>query len=240
MQAKSSESQEGLILMKNEQEGYLELLSIVENTAIKCHRDPKEVKIVAVSKTYPWKEVSFCYEEGCRLFGESRVQEALIKQEEAPKDIEWHFIGTLQKNKVRKIINKFSLLHSVNSLELAEKISEVSLEENTVTKILLQINTSYEPTKHGFLPEQFEAVISKIGMLEGVEVQGLMTMAPLTKDEKTIRSCFQNLRKIQTKFSSKDLPLEELSMGMSEDYKIAIEEGATLLRLGTILFGKRN
>lgn len=184
------------------------------------------VKIVAVSKGCSLEQILALYEVGCRDFGESRVQEALLKIEKAPKDIRWHFIGKLQKNKVRKVIGKFFLIHSVDSFDLAEKISQVSQEMNVVTSILFEVNTSGEPSKSGFKPEEVRLI-----NLSGISLKGLMTMAPLTDNIHIIRKTFSDLRLLRDK-----LGLKELSMGMSSDYWIAIEEGATMLRLGSCIF----
>lgn len=208
-------------------------------TAIKCGRNPTEITLVAVTKQVNWPTASILYDQGQRNFGENRVPDALQKQIEAPPNCRWHFIGNLQNNKVRKAIGKFSLIHSVDSLELAKKISEVSLEEGVVTPILLQANTSGEIAKNGLTSAQWKNCYSEILALKGISVEGLMTMAPLTDNENIIRDCFGNLRKLRGELKSMangQVLLQHLSMGMSNDYKIAIEEGATLLRIGTALF----
>jgi pyridoxal phosphate enzyme (YggS family) len=205
----------------------------VSEIAKKCHRDPNEITIVTIAKTKPVKEILEAYEEGCRDFGESRVQEALEKIPNAPSDIRWHFVGTLQKNKVRKAMGQFCLIHSVDSYELAKKISECSLE--APTSILLEVNTSGEETKHGFSEEDCLRVFDSLQELKGIRIEGLMTMAPFVEDETQIRACFRKLRQLRDRLS-----LKHLSMGMSHDFPIAIEEGATLLRIGTAIFEKYN
>lgn len=221
---------------------YLAVLSDIEAAVKKSGREPSEVKLVAVTKGFPLEHVLPAYEAGAKIFGENRVQEALSKIEQAPSDLEWHLIGSLQKNKVRKAIGNFSLIHSVDSLELAQKISEISLEKKLVTRILLQSNTSGERSKHGLQPDEWMDVWSSMLEFEGIDVQGMMTIAPFVDDEKEIRQCFQDLRLLRDqlqKASGSRYHLKHLSMGMSHDYRIAIEEGATLLRVGTAIFGSR-
>lgn len=216
---------------------YDQLLNEVENIAKLHGRNPSEITTIAVSKGYPWQHVASAYDEGCRNFGESRIQEALPKISDAPKDIRWHFIGTLQKNKVRSAIQHFTLIHSVDTFELAQKISQCSAETGIETSILLQINTSGESSKHGLSTQQWEQVIELLLKLPALHVEGLMTIAPYTNDEKPIRQCFSNLRQFRDRLRIlTGKLLSHLSMGMSHDYPYAIAEGATLLRIGSALF----
>lgn len=217
-------------------ENYTRLKEEVSETAIACHRKPEEIKLVLVSKGQPWEKISPLYNDGCRDFGENRLQEALSKEELALPDCRWHFIGSLQKNKVRKALGHFAMIHSVDSLELAQKISEVSAENNYVTTILLQVNTSGELTKHGISPEECFRDFGAIMSLPGIDVQGLMTMAPFLEDTRIIRKTFKDLRVLRDKIVAEYHPsngLPDLSMGMSHDFKLAIAEGATILRIGT-------
>ena len=221
---------------------YLSLIADIETTMEKVGRNPSDVSLVAVTKGFSLDYVLPAYEAGAMIFGENRVQEALSKIENAPKELEWHLIGTLQKNKVRKVIGNFSLIHSVDSLELARRISELSRESNFVSEVLLQANTSGEESKSGLQPEEWIKNWDSILELEGLDVQGLMTIAPLVDDEEQIRRCFQDLRMLRDrmqKMAGTRCNLKHLSMGMSHDYRLAIEEGATLLRVGTALFGGR-
>jgi pyridoxal phosphate enzyme (YggS family) len=216
---------------------YKKIYDEIAATAIHCGRDPKEITLVAVSKQIPWEIVSSLYAQGQRDFGENRVIEALAKQQEAPADCKWHFIGNLQKNKLRKIIGKFKMIHSIDSLELAKKLSEVSEENHLITPVLLQANTSGELSKQGLPPDKWRNCFEEILHFKGISIYGLMTIAPLTKDVETIRKCFQGLRKLRDELQiSSNHYLPHLSMGMSHDFKIAIEEGATLLRIGTALW----
>jgi PLP dependent protein len=220
-------------------ENYSVIRNEVDQIARRCGRLPEDIMLVAVSKGYPEESVKHVYEEGCRNFGESRLVEALPKIESLPSDIYWHLIGTLQKNKVRKAIGKFVLIHSVDSLDLAKKISQCSNEMSLSTSILLQVNVSGEKSKHGMQPEECQKVCEEIYNLPGLHVRGLMTIAPLTEDKEEIRCCFRGLRQLRDelalRFGKADF-LPDLSMGMSHDYPIAIEEGATLLRIGTAIF----
>lgn len=228
--------------IKNFMDNYLQIVERVRQIAQAFSRNPAEITVVAVSKTHPIDVVLSVYNNGCRDFGENRVQEALEKKAMGPFDIRWHFIGTLQKNKVNKVVGNFALIHSVDSLELASKISEVSAREGIETPILLQVNTSGELSKHGLSPEEWQRELDALQRLSHLSLQGLMTMAPFTDEERVIRETFSKLRifkeTLLTQIDNKK-EFKHLSMGMSHDYPIAIEEGATLLRIGTEIFGKR-
>lgn len=202
-------------------------------------KDPASILLVAVTKGHPWSESSFLYEEGQRDFGENRVVVALEKTLDAPSDCRWHLIGTLQSNKVRKAIGKFHLIHSVDSLELLKRISEVSLELGVETQVLLQANTSKEASKHGLFPEDWKRCFAEAAVLRGVVLKGMMTMAPDISDPVAIGKCFSRLRKLRDELedaSDGRIKLPELSMGMSNDFKLAIAEGATILRIGRLLY----
>ena len=196
------------------------------NNYEKIRAEFPQVKIVAVTKNHPWPECNFLYQSGARDFGENRIQEALPKMDEAPNDISWHFIGNIQSNKVNKIGRRFALIHSVDSYEIAQKISEFSPQKQA---ILLQVNISH---KHGFTPEKLAQEFGQLKELPNLDIQGLMTMAPQTTEDE-IRETFRTLRNLRDA-----LNLKELSMGMSDDWRIAIEEGATIIRLGNYLFSK--
>jgi len=204
---------------------YTHLLQEIEEHCKKCGRAPGSVELIAVTKNHLWEEIEPLYQAGCRVFGESRVQEALPKIENAPEDIEWHFIGRLQVNKVSKVVGKFTLIHSVDSEKLARKLDEVSKEKGCVTSILIQVNTSGEESKAGVSLEELEALIQVVKTMPNIEFKGFMTMAPLTENEAEIRETFRRVPRA-----------EILSMGMSQDWKIALEEGATHLRIGRSLF----
>lgn len=203
----------------------------IKKAALRAGRSLDEITLVVVTKNHPLQEIMPVYEQGFLDFGENRVQEALLKMEESPHDIRWHFIGHLQKNKISKILGKFHLIHSVDSFELAESLSRASHAANLVTNILLQVNVSEEATKQGLSPENWEKVKQELFSLPHLKIEGLMTMAPLTDDTALIRNVFQKLKKMRDSWR-----LKHLSMGMSNDFEIAVEEGATLLRIGSAIF----
>jgi pyridoxal phosphate enzyme (YggS family) len=201
------------------------------------------VQIIAVTKTHPLQTIKEAYDAGIKSIGENRVQEALQKFESfdhMPK-ITKRFIGHLQTNKVKKCIALFDTIDSVNSLKLAKKISNVAGTLNRTISVLLEINTSGEQQKHGFPPDLTENMMRCFNE-KNIRIKGLMTIAPHTIDKGKLRNSFFKLRELQDriKYSLKTDQLTELSMGMSGDYEIAIEEGSTMIRLGTILFGKRD
>lgn len=219
-------------------EKYLRLLQNIDEMTHRAGRKDK-ITLLVVTKGHPWTDVEPVYQAGGRHFGENRLQEAFPKMSEAPAECHWHFIGTLQKNKVRKVVDSFTLIHSVDHFELVEKISQASLEEGVVTSILLQVNTSGELSKHGLSEQGWEKHVEALLTLPAVRIEGLMTMAPLTEDETKIRDCFADLRKMRDRLQPHfrpHHPFQQLSMGMSHDYPIAIEEGATLLRIGSAIF----
>jgi len=207
------------------------------------HRTRESLKILAVSKLQPNEKVRKLHALGHHYFAENYVQEALQKQE-ALKDlqIEWHFIGSLQKNKIKMVVGKFALIHSVDSLELARAISNHAEKINTTQKVLLQVNIAQESSKGGFDRDSLLQHWTEIASFPGIEITGLMTMPPLTDEAEEVRSHFQDLRKLQLELLKSGAgrhPMHELSMGTSHDYHVAIDEGATIVRLGTILFGER-
>lgn len=210
---------------------YSVLLDEIALLAEKAGRSPKEVKLIAVSKEIPLMELKSAYAQGCRDFAENRLPEALQKQSEMPSDITWHWIGRLQRKKVKRVVPRFAWIHSVDSLDLAKEISATAL-----TCILLQVNTSTEGSKQGFKPQELLSLYDQLQALPNLKIEGLMTMAPLKGD---IRGCFAALRHLRDELKKQTKPphtMHHLSMGMSNDYPIAIEEGATLLRIGTRLF----
>ena len=220
---------------------YRKVLKAVQEKAEACGRDPEEITLVAVSKYYPAPSMEAVYQEGQRDFGEGRIQEAIEKIRLLPEDCRWHLVGSLQSNKVGKAVSLFHLIHSVDTPALARKISQVSKSLGMTASILLQVNTSGEKAKHGLSPEAWEQSLQEVSQLPNLRIEGLMTMAPLTNDEGIIRRCFRTLRQLRSKWrpQMKDpSSFKHLSMGMSNDYLIAIEEGATLLRIGSAIFGE--
>ncbi len=200
------------------------------------------VKIIAVTKTHPFSIINACYNNGIRSIGENRVQEAIKKFQKlsgVPMLIK-RFIGHLQTNKVNRCLDYFDTVDSVDSARLAKKISDRAKHLNRTIQILLEVNTTNEEQKNGFLPEQIGEMLY-CSTLSGINIEGLMTVGPLTKNEKDIRRSFGLLRKTKEDLNSKlnKKKINELSMGMSNDFQIAVEEGSTMIRIGTALFGKR-
>ncbi|MBR2386831.1 YggS family pyridoxal phosphate-dependent enzyme, partial [bacterium] len=192
-------------------------------------------KIVAVTKYYGKEHMVEAWKLGLKDFGESRVIESIEKinglDDEIRADSNYHFIGHLQRNKAKKAIGVFGLIHSLDTIELAEEISKVAKEKGIVQNVLVQVNNSFEETKYGIAPSQIENFLESVSTLENIKVVGLMDMAPIWADEKLLRKLFSEMRELKEKFH-----LKELSMGMSNDYKIAVSEGATIIRIGRKLF----
>ena len=208
--------------------------------AIRAGRDPSAVRLVAVSKTHPASAVAAAVEAGQRVFGESRVQEARDKIPACPPGLDWHFIGHLQKNKVRQALPLFAFFHSIDSTALAQAMDRIAGETNQRVEGLLEVNVSGEATKHGFTPEQLGAAFADLVKLPHLRLRGLMTMAPYSDNPEDARPVFRTLRELRDELqSAHGHPLPELSMGMSGDFEPAVEEGATLVRVGSSIFGSR-
>ncbi len=198
---------------------------------------PNHIKIIAVSKLQPIEKINQLIDEGHFIFGENYVQEALDKIDQLNNNkIEWHFIGSLQKNKVKFVVGQFAYIHSVDSLGLLQKIQQIAYEKKTIQKIFLQINIAKEISKGGFAPVELSQILNEIQSFDHIEVVGLMTMPPLTENPEDVRPYFRELKSLGEKYFSKSI---QYSMGTSHDYQIAMSEGATMIRLGTILFGDR-
>ena len=219
------------------------LSDIREKIGAACRRagrSPDEVELIAVSKTFPADSIRAAAEAGQTLFGESRLQEAEPKIEALPASLRWHFIGRVQTNKVRKILPLFEAVHAVDSLRLAAFTDNVAAELGLFPKVFLQVNLAGEETKGGFGPEELEQAMETLLGLERLEIQGLMSIPPPGPDAEASRKWFAGLRefrdRLEVKFSTK---LPALSMGMSGDYEVAVEEGATHVRVGSAIFGKR-
>lgn len=212
----------------------------IAEAAVRAGRKPEEITLLAVTKTFPIEAIRQAYEAGLRDFGENRVQEALGKISELPSDIRWHLIGQLQTNKINKIIGKFVLIHSVDSIHLLEALS--TRLGGTSQDLLLEVNTSGEQSKSGVPPEEAVAVAERIVALTHLKLKGLMTVGPLTENAQKQREAFKKLKGLFNEIRGKDWvgpAFSTLSMGMSSDFEIAIEEGSTLVRVGTALFGSR-
>lgn len=207
---------------------------------------PGPVKIVAVSKTKPVSDIMTAYNAGHRIFGENRVNELLAKKKDLPPDIEWHFVGHLQTNKVKQLVGNVDMIHSVDSFRLLETIDKESEKAGKITDCLLQFHIAREETKQGFSIEEAEKVFvtGQIENLQNVRISGVMGMATFTDNQEMVRGEFRQLRayfeKLRSLNFSNRMCFNELSMGMSGDYMIAIAEGATIIRIGSIIFGERN
>jgi len=205
----------------------------------------KNCRLIAVSKTHPIEKIKEAYDAGQRIFGENKVQELVAKQAELPSDIEWHMIGHLQSNKVKQLVSFITLIHSVDSFKLLEEINKQAKKVNRVVSCLLQVHIAKEETKFGFDENELIDLIEseKIVSLDSVKVTGLMGMATFSDNQEQVRNEFRSLKKLFDQITKMNLPstvaMKELSMGMSQDYQIAIEEGSTLVRIGTAIFGSR-
>ncbi len=220
-------------------------MDINEIQRLQANLKEKKVRLIAVSKTHSVDEIKTVYDTGHRLFGENKVQELVPKYELLPKDIEWHFIGHLQKNKVKYIAPFIALIHSVDSLDLLKEINKRAQQSNRVIHFLFEIHIAREESKHGLNENTLRKILEdpEIEQLKNVNPCGLMGMATYTDDESMIRNEFRSLKEIFGRVKEKYFPdavdFRELSMGMSGDYEIAIEAGSTMVRLGTVIFGER-
>ncbi len=223
-------------------ENYNEVLKNIELACQRAGRERSEVNLIAVSKTKPVSDIEVIYGEGQRAFGENRVQELTAKQPMLPEDIKWHLIGHLQTNKVKYIIDKACLIHSVDSLHLAEVISKEANKKGITAEILIEVNVAEEESKFGTTVEETKALIEDIAKLSGIKICGLMTIAPFVDDPEENRPVFRKLKQLSVDIEQKkfdNVCMSVLSMGMTNDYMTAIEEGATHIRVGTAIFGGR-
>jgi len=218
------------------------VLEKIDRKCAEFGRNSKEIKLIAVSKNFSTDDINAAFEGGLKHFGENKAQELNTKFEVLGDKVTWHFIGHLQKNKVKFAVRSAEYIHSVDSLSLADEINKKAEQLNKVQKILLQVKTSEEETKSGIKSEDEVFSLAKSCIeLKNVELIGLMTIAPFTDDEEEIRKSFRYLRKLRDEFNQRGFKnIKELSMGMTSDYEIAIEEGATWLRIGTAIFGQRD
>lgn len=218
----------------------------IDNACKKAGRSRDSVKLIAVSKMNPYDAIVNAYNAGLSVFGENKVQELTEKQEtlgELNSSLEWHLIGHLQTNKVKYIVGKVAMIHSVDSLKLAEEINRQSEKHNLVSDILIEVNIADEESKFGITADNCEEIVRQIAKLSNVRIKGLMCIAPQTDNPEENRKYFVKLRQLSVDINSKNIDnviMSELSMGMTGDYCVAIEEGATMVRVGTGIFGKRN
>ncbi|MCX6872111.1 MAG: YggS family pyridoxal phosphate-dependent enzyme [Verrucomicrobia bacterium] len=226
--------------MSELQENLTRIRSRIDQACERSGRQPDSVRLMAVSKNQPPERVAEAASAGLTLFGENRIQEAKVKIAQCPSQLEWHFIGHLQSNKSRDAVSLFQVVQGVDSLALAEELQKQAIKQARSLPILLEVNVAGESSKFGWKPDRLLAELLQLNALPRLEVQGLMTIAPYAVDPEQVRPIFRRLRELRDRCT--DLlgaPLPVLSMGMSGDLEVAIEEGATLVRVGTALFGER-
>jgi PLP dependent protein len=212
----------------------------ITRAAAKAGPSKDEIELVAITKTHPAEKVREAVEAGQILFGESRVQEARTKIPELPSNLRWHFVGHLQKNKIRHALPLFELFHGVDSLALAQEMNRIAAEEGMHPRLLLEINVAGEGSKFGFKPETLRAEMESLLALAQLSIEGLMCIPPLAEEAEASRKFFVQLRELRDSLEKKfDVKLPHLSMGMTNDFPVAVEEGATLVRVGTAIFGER-
>ncbi|MDO4307756.1 MAG: YggS family pyridoxal phosphate-dependent enzyme [Eubacteriales bacterium] len=205
-------------------------------------RDPEEVTLVAVSKTKPVELLKEAYDADARVFGENKVQEIMEKYDKLPDDIQWHMIGHLQRNKVKYIVDKVSLIHSVDSVRLAETIEQEAARHNVRIPVLIEVNVAEEESKFGVKMEEVLPLLQQICEFPHLEIRGLMTIAPYVENPEDNREIFRQLKKLSVDIAAKNInniTMSVLSMGMTGDYEVAVQEGATMVRVGTGIFGER-
>jgi PLP dependent protein len=212
----------------------------VTQAAVKAGRSANDVELVAITKTHPAEKVREAVYAGHTLFGESRVQEARVKIPELPSNLRWHFVGHLQKNKIRHALPLFELFHGVDSFSLAQEMNRIAAEEGGHPRVLLEVNVAEEGSKFGFKAETLRAEIEPLLDLPRLSLEGLMCIPPLADKAEASRKFFVQLRELRNSLEKEfDVKLPHLSMGMTQDFWIAVEEGATLVRVGTAIFGER-
>lgn len=224
-------------------ENLIEVEERIKAACIRSGRNREDVTLIAVSKTKPVSMIEELIELGVTCFGENKVQELTNKYEVLPKNIDWHLIGHLQTNKVKYIVDKVCLIHSVDSLKLAKEIEKEALKKDVVCNVLIEVNIANEETKFGVSYNEVLPLILELSKLSRVKVCGLMTIAPYVEEPEKNREHFRNLRQLYVDIKSKNIDnvsMDMLSMGMTGDYEIAIEEGATMVRVGTGIFGERD
>ncbi|NLL93899.1 MAG: YggS family pyridoxal phosphate-dependent enzyme [Clostridiales bacterium] len=224
-------------------QNYNEVKKLVENSEAISKRNQGDVTLIAVSKTKPASSIEELYNAGVRDFGENKVQEMCEKYEVLPNDIRWHLIGHLQTNKVKYIIDKVHLIHSVDSVKLANQIEKEAAKKNIVANILVEVNVAREESKFGLDTLEVMQFVTDIAKLPHIKINGLMTVAPFVDDPEKNRGIFKKLKQLSVDIDKKNIDnvsMNVLSMGMSRDFNVAIEEGSTMVRVGTSIFGERN
>lgn len=215
----------------------------IEKACALSGRKPDEVTLVAVSKTKPVSMLQEAYDAGARVFGENKVQEIMDKYDQLPSDIKWHMIGHLQRNKVKYIIDKVAMIHSVDSLRLAQTIEQEAAKKDIVMPVLLEVNVAEEESKFGVKVDEVLPLLQEISEFSHIQVKGLMTIAPFVENPEENREVFRTLKKLSVDISAKNInnvTMSVLSMGMTGDYEVAVQEGSTMVRVGTGIFGERD
>ncbi|KUO75671.1 MAG: hypothetical protein APF77_14215 [Clostridia bacterium BRH_c25] len=215
----------------------------IRDICIRTGKDPDSITIIAVTKTIDPDRINYAVECGIQNIGENKVQEIMAKYENIEGNVKWHLIGHLQTNKVKYIIDKVELIHSVDSISLAEEISRRAEKAGLVRNVLVQVNVAQEDTKFGIDYEETESFVKQLSQLSGIRVKGLMTIAPYYEDTELVRPVFRRLKEKYDSLAEADIinvEMKYLSMGMTNDYKVAIEEGSNMVRVGTGIFGARN
>jgi pyridoxal phosphate enzyme (YggS family) len=209
--------------------------------AARAGRSPDSIQLVAISKTHDAEKVRAAVEAGQTLFGESRVQEARVKIPELPSSLRWHFVGHLQKNKIRHALPLFELFHGIDGVDLARDMNRIAEEDGMHPRILLEVNVGGEGSKFGFKAETLRAEMEQLLSFSRLSIEGLMTIPPLAEKPEASRKFFVQLRELRDALEKEfSLKLPELSMGMTNDFRVAVEEGATMVRVGTAIFGERS
>lgn len=225
------------------QDDYRKVEARIAAACARAGRDRSEVTLIAVSKTKPVEMLREAYDAGARCFGENKVQEICEKYDKLPQDIKWHMIGHLQRNKVRQVIDKAALIHSVDSYRLAQEISVQAQKKGITMPILLEVNIAQEESKFGIATDDVIQLAEEIAVLPNLSIRGLMTVAPFVDDPEENRTYFRQIKQLSVDIKNKNIDnvcMEILSMGMTGDFEVAIEEGATMVRVGTGIFGARN
>ncbi len=223
-------------------ENVLQIRERIAKAAHRAGRDPDSVRLMAVTKTFGDDRIREAIEAGVDIIGENYVQEAKRKIEQMGKSVEWHFIGHLQTNKARYAVRLFDMIHSVNRLNLAEELNRRAAAAGTICRVLIEINLGGEDSKSGAAPGEAPSLVREVAAMPHLSIRGLMTMAPWYDDPEKARPCFSGLRHLRDHLVAENIPnvsLQELSMGMTDDFEVAVEEGATIVRIGRAIFGER-
>jgi pyridoxal phosphate enzyme (YggS family) len=223
-------------------ENLLRVNERIKDVCTRVSRKPEGISVVAVTKTVPSETIQEAVDAGVRILGENRVQEAASKMDGVSGDIAWHMVGHLQSNKVRKAVTMFDMIQSVDSVDLAAEIDKRCGQTGRMMDVLIEVNTSAEGTKYGITPEEAPELVERVSKLDNLVVKGLMTIGAFTDDERLVRDCFRTLRELAERIKRSgidNVEMQFLSMGMTSDYELAIEEGSNMVRIGTAIFGAR-